>query len=140
MIFRSSRQVLIDHLARLRSSVTLRTRYDRDNAAALERKLMSLEKQHKIYTRARIFVFILLYASVASAIGAFSQLLGEVVGTITAIGGILGAGALSLIALVLTWQLAQLWNRMVIVYSHLVAIYEKNNRGGYSGDDLKRDD
>jgi hypothetical protein len=35
---------------------------------------------------------------------------------------------LSLLLLYLTWRISQVWQHMVVVYSHLISIYEKNNK------------
>ncbi len=136
MIFRSSRQVLLEHLAELRTKVQLKKKYDRENASALEVQLNKYATRHATLGRVRIFVFVLLYASLVSTLGSISHILGEVINTITYIGSIVGVGILSLIALYITWRMSNIWNRMLIIHSHLVAIYEKNNKGTYSGADL----
>jgi hypothetical protein len=136
MLFTSSRKLMLEHLGRLKAVVRLQSANDRKNAARLETDLDKVVKRHALLSRIRIAIFVLLYASVVSTLVSGLPLLSDVLQSITAIGGLLGVGVLGLVALWLTWRLNRLWDHMVLLYAHLIAIYEKNNKGAYTADDF----
>lgn len=55
-------------------------------------------------------------------------MLSEIAKTIAYMGSIAGAGILSIIVLYLTWRINQVWQHTLIIYGHLIAIYEKHNK------------
>jgi len=129
MIILTSREFLLNHIASMRERVIVPLAEDRDNLAQLEAELRSLAARHKTLSYIRVSVFVLLYASIASnfALPALSIL----VETFTLIASLVGAGILSLVALYLTWRLGQLLDRMMIIGSHVIAIYEKHSGAVY---------
>jgi hypothetical protein len=109
----------------MRSGVIIRRSVDQENVARLETELASLARRHKTLSWVRITVFVFLYASVLSNFAL--PALTDIVKTFTLVANLVGVGILSLAALYLTWRLAQLWNRMVVIGSNVIAIYEKHN-------------
>lgn len=132
MLFTTSRGILLSHVEQLKTVVTLRKGNDKENAAFFEADLYKLASRHKAIGRVRIVVFVLLYASVVSTFVSELPLLGPVTQTITVLAGVFGVGLLGLLTLFLTWHMNRLWNRMLLLYGHLVAIYEKNNNSVYT--------
>ena len=130
MVFLTSRDFLLNHIATIREKVTVRRVVDRENLVLLENELTALVKRHKTLSYVRIVVFAFLYASVVSnfALPAFT----DIVKTFTLIANLVGVGILSLTALYLTWRLNQLWNRMTVIGAHVIAIYEKHNIDVYA--------
>jgi hypothetical protein len=139
-LFKSPRNILLSHVERLKRVVTLKKSTDRQNAALFESELYDLARKHKYLSHLRIAVFILVYASVLSTIAVQLPVFGYVARTITAVAGLVGIGLLSLVLLLITFRMRQLWDRMILVYTHVVAIYEKNNTGLYSAAELARND
>ncbi len=129
-IFISSRDFLLDHLAAVRSSVTVKNKADAANLELLRQELETLAKRHARLSLLRNATFVLLYASLLSNLAL--PALDFVIRKFTLVANLLGAGILSLLALYLTWRLGQLWNRMAIVGSHSLAIYEKHNKSVYA--------
>lgn len=127
MVFRSSRDFLIEHVAVVRATVVVKSAPDRRNITVLERELNAAAKRHKTLSIARIVCFALIYASVLAQL----PLVGKVLGELSAITGFFGVGVFSLLALYLTYRISILWNEMVVVYGHTIAIYEKHNRSEY---------
>jgi hypothetical protein len=137
-LFKSPRDILLSHVERLKRVVTLKSKNDKQNAQLFEGELRQLARRHKLMAQVRVAVFVLLYASVLSTAAAQLPYLTYFTQKIAAIAGIVGVGILSLILLGLTFRMRQLWDRMVLVYTHVVAIYEKNNKGLYSEAELAR--
>jgi hypothetical protein len=129
MLYKTGKKALFAHLDRVRSLVTLKSKNDKENAALLEAELIELSERHSTLSRFRLIVFILLYASVASTISIGFPVLTEIAKTIAYLGSIAGAGILSILALYLTWRMNMLWQHMLVTYSHVIVIYEKNNKG-----------
>lgn len=127
MFILTSREFLLNHIESIRQLVTVRSDADTRRLAALEDELALLARRHKTLSSVRIVVFVFLYASVLSnfALPAVTQ----IVQTFTLVANLLGVGILSLAALYLTWRLGQLWNRMMVVGSNVITIYEKHNNG-----------
>lgn len=136
MLITNSRSILLSHVDRLKRVVTLKNKNDKQNAQFFEAELSKLAKKHLVLSRLRILVFALIYASVVSAFVSGLPVLGDVAQTITLVGGIFGVGFLGLVALWITWRRNQFWDRMILLYGHIVAIYEKNNKGLYHLEDL----
>lgn len=136
MLFTSSRGILLTHIERLKTVVTLRSKNDKKNAAFFERDLYKIAARHKTLSRLRGATFVLLYASVLSTALSDLPVLSDVATSITAIAGVVGVGVLGALALFLTWRMNRLWNRMLLLYGHIVAIYEKNNAGLYTAEEL----
>lgn len=128
MLFKTGRKALAEHLTSIRSTVSVKNKTDAANIATLELELSELDVQHTTLNRWRALVFILLYASVVSTISAGLPVLGEIAQTIAYIGGFAGVGVLSILVLYLTWRINQVWQHMLIIYGHLIAIYEKHNK------------
>ena len=131
MLFKSSRDVLLEHVDQVKRLVKLKT-VDAKNASVLEQRLAKAATRHKFLGKLRIVSAILLYASVLSTFSSHLPILSEVLQTIVEIAGILGVGVLSLSTLYLSYRMREIYNRMVIYYSHLIAIYEKNNKNIYT--------
>jgi len=127
--FISSPSFLRQYVASLSGGTVVRSKVDLGNLRVLEAELAELAKKHARLGRLRMATFVLLYASVLSnfALPALSA----VVETFTLVANLVGVGILSVLALYLTWRLATLWNRMTVVGSHIIAIYEKHNKGSY---------
>jgi hypothetical protein len=101
---------------------------DRARLSDLERELATLARRHKTLSWVRGVVFVLLYASILSNLAL--PALAPLVKTVTLLANLIGASILALIALYLTWRLGHLWNRMVVLGAHVIAIYEKHTADG----------
>lgn len=128
MLFKTGRKALAEHLASVRSAVVVKSKTDAQNSATLEMEISELGDWHSTLNRWRAFVFVLLYASVVSTLSSGLPILSEIVQTVAYIGGFVGVGLLSILALYLTWRINQVWQHMLILYGHLIAIYEKHNK------------
>jgi hypothetical protein len=116
--------------------VELKSKVDAENAQRLETELDKVATRHLTLSRVRVVVFVLLYASIISTVGSALPILRDVVQTIAYITGVVGVSVLSILAFYMTYRIRQLYDHMVILYSHLVAIYEKHNKKVYSSSDL----
>ena len=97
MFFRSSKDILLDHLAQVERAVALKQKNDANNAKLLRVELEKFAKRHSALSRLRLIVFVLLYASILSAFSV--PILSDVVQTLVTITGVVGVGILSLLAL-----------------------------------------
>ena len=125
----TSRDFLLDHVAAVRASVAVKSKADRENLRVLEADLAALARRHTTLARLRVFVFVCLYATIVSNLAL--PVVSAIVEPFMLITNLLGLGIFSLTALYLTWRLGQLWDRMGVVGSHVLAIYEKHNRDVY---------
>jgi hypothetical protein len=121
---------LLDHLLHVKTVVALKNSVDRANAELLESELDRWGKRYTVLSRVRVVVFILLYASILSTISV--PILSDVVQSLVTITGLVGVGVLSLLVLYVSYLMRETFNKMLVLYSHVVAMYEKNNKFTYS--------